>query len=311
MNPSNTSALLSLGETLRHANYRFITVTPATHRRINGRVGNERAGDLRGVFGWSRPFDTALLAPETLALMREAGVLIDDGDLLRSAIRVSTLDDMLLMHSAWPTRADDAVFFGPDTYRFIGALHRAFAWLGASPARALDIGCGTGAGALTIARTFSHAAVIGADVNPKALDLATVNTRLAGLYNVTLLQSDLFDGVEGDFDLIVSNPPFVLDPDGRRYRHGGGERGAELSRRIVEEGLARLRPGGSLMLYTGVAMNGANDHFLDAVGPVLEAQCDRWSYEELDPDIFGGQLSEPGYEDVERIAAVWLQAVKR
>jgi SAM-dependent methyltransferase len=310
MNPSNTSALLSLGESLRHSNYRFTTVTPSTHRRINGRPGNERARDLRDVFGWSRPFDTALLEPETLALMREAGVLVDEGDLLHSSIRVSTLDDMLLMHSAWPTRADDAVFFGPDTYRFISALQRAFAWLDASPVRALDVGCGTGAGALTIARTFSHAAVTGIDINPKALNLATVNASLARVHNVTLYQSDLFDDVEGDFDLIVSNPPFVLDPDARQYRHGGGERGAEISRRIVEEGLTRLRPGGSLMLYTGVAISGGNDHFLNAVRPALETQCNRWSYEELDPDIFGGQLGEPGYEEVERIAAVWLQAIK-
>ena len=64
------------------------------------------------------------------------------------------------------------------------------------------------------------------------------------------------------------------------------------------------------MLYTGVAVSGANDHFLDAVRPALETQCNRWSSEELDPDIFGGQLGEPGYEEVERIAAVWLQAIK-
>jgi len=171
---------------LRYSNYRFTPVTPATHRRINGRPGNELARDLRDVFGWSRPFDTALLEPKALALMREAGVLVDEGDLLHSSIRVLTLDDMLLMHSAWPTHADDAVFFGPDTYRFISALQRAFAWLDASPVRALDVGCGTGADALTIARTFSHAAVIGIDVNPKVLELATVNARLAGLHNVTL-----------------------------------------------------------------------------------------------------------------------------
>lgn len=311
MNPVKASALFFLGDTLRQAGYRFITVTPATHRRINGRPGNERATDLRGVFGWSRPFDASLLAPELLAAMRDAGVLADAGELLRSTVRVSTLDDMLLLHSAWPVRDDDAVFFGPDTYRFIGALERAFAWLDTSPARALDIGCGTGAGALTVARTFPHAAVVGADVNLRALELAAVNVRLADTHNVTLCQSDLFADIEGDFDLIVSNPPFVLDPQSRTYRHGGGERGAELSRRIVEEGLARLRPGGSLMLYTGVAVSGPTDHFLETVRPVLEAQCERWQYEELDPDIFGGQLGEPGYEDVERIAAVWLQAVKR
>jgi methylase of polypeptide subunit release factors len=311
MNPSNANALLALGTALRQAGYRFMTVTPSTHRRINNRPGNERAHELRGVFGWSRPFDRALLPASVLALMADAGVLEETEDGLRSLVRVATLDDMLLFHSAWPTRDDDSVFFGPDSYRFVTAMRRGFAFVGAGPVRAVDIGCGGGAGALTIARAFPHAEVIGADVNQKALELAMVNGRLNGASNFALARSDLFDGLQGDFDLVVSNPPFVVDPDARRYRHGGGERGAELSRRIVEQSLGRLRRGGSLMLYTGVALSGPGDHFLDSLRPTLAAQCDTWTYEELDPDIFGGQLGEPGYEDVERIAAVWLHAVKR
>lgn len=311
MTPSNATALLELGRSLRRAGYHFMTVTPSTHRRINARPGNERAQDLRGVFGWSRPFGPGVVRDQLLDLMRAAGVLAGEGEALRSTVRLSTLNDMLLFHSAWPTRDEDAVFLGPDTYRFAHALRRGFSWVGAGPVRALDIGCGGGAGALTIARAFPHADVIGADINRKALQLAEVNCHLAGVDNVRLCDSDLYAGVEGDFDLIVSNPPFVADPDARRYRDGGGARGAELSRRIVEEGMDRLRPGGSLMLYTGVALSGPSDHFLESVRSTLEAQCDTWTYEELDPDIFGGQLGEPGYEDVERIAAVWLHAVKR
>jgi SAM-dependent methyltransferase len=240
MNPSNANALLALGTALRQAGYRFMTVTPSTHRRINNRPGNERAHDLRGVFGWSRPFGRELLPASVLQLMVDAGVLEETGDGLRSLVRASTLDDMLLFHSAWPTRDDDAVFFGPDTYRFVNAMRRGFAFVGAGPERAVDIGCGGGAGALTIARTFPHAEVIGADINPKALELAMVNARLNGASNLALAQCDLFDGLQGDFDLVVSNPPFVVDPDARRYRHGGGELGAELSRRIAEQGLGRL-----------------------------------------------------------------------
>ena len=313
MTPFQANALLTLGTTLRQAGYRFMTVTPSTHRRINGRPGNEQARDLRDVFGWSRPFSAAVLPPGMLELMTSAGVLAGEGDALRSTVRASTLDDLLLFHSAFPTHDDDAVFFGPDTYRFIGAMQRAFVAdeAGPAPARAIDVGCGGGAGALTIARAFPAADVIGADVNTAALALARVNARLNGAVDVTVCESDLFNGVTGEVDLIVSNPPFVVDPAERRYRHGGGERGAELSRRIVDEGLARLRPGGRLLLYTGVALSGPDDHFLNSIRARLEAECASWSYEELDPDIFGGQLGEPGYEEVERIAAVWLQARKR
>lgn len=311
MNPSHVTALLSLGNSLRQAGYRFMTVTPSTHRRINCRPGNERATDLRGIFGWSRSFAPELLPPRMLALMREAGIVKEEGSLLRSTLRVSTLGGQLLFHSAYPTSEDDAVFFGPDTYRFVGTMERAFPWLGSGPTRAVDIGCGGGAAAITIAHKFPHAEVIGTDVNEKALALSAVNGRLARTANLALRRSDLFDGLEGDFDLIVSNPPYILDQDERPYRHGGGERGAEISRRIVEQGLERLRPGGSLMLYTGVALSGPDDHFLDSVRTLLDRTCGNWHYEELDPDIFGGQLGEPGYEEVERIAAVWLHAVKR
>ena len=311
MTTPHSHALLALGRYLRAQDYRFITVTPATHRRINRRPGNERSADLRGIFGWSRPFADSDVAPELLALMREAGILVSEGSLLRSTLRASTLGEMLVFHSAYPTSDDDAVFFGPDTYRFVGTMERAFPWLGSGPVRAIDLCCGGGAGALAIARAFPHADVMATDINTRALALTVVNTQLAGVHNLTACRSDMFNEVEGDFDLVVSNPPFILDPSELPYRHGGGMRGAALSVRIVKESLARLRPGGCLMLYTGVAIAGPADDFLETIRPELDALCDHWKYDELDPDIFGGQLGEAGYEDVERIAAVWLHAIRR
>jgi hypothetical protein len=109
----------------------------------------------------------------------------------------------------------------------------------------------------------------------------------------------------------MSNPPFILDPDELPYRHGGGEHGAQLSIDIVRTALERLNPGGSLLLYTGIAIVDGEDRFLAAVRGMLDEACANWHYEELDPDIFGGQLGCEGYENVERIAAVWLHAVKR
>ena len=308
---TNPDALLALGCALQRSAYRFTTVTPATHRRLNGRPGNETAADLRGVFGWSRPFRAGLLDPGMLAAMRAAGVVAEQGELLRSTVRASTIGDLLFFHSAFPTDDDDAVFFGPDTYRFVGALQRSLAQLEGAPRRAVEIGCGAAPGAIALARRFPDAQVWAGDINERALALAAVNARLAGTPEICLCRSDLFDGLDGEFDVVLSNPPFILDPDERTYRHGGGELGIGLSIRIVETALARLRPGGSLLLYTGVAMTSADDPFLAAIAPRLHAACSHWSYEELDPDIFGGQLGEPGYERVERIAAVWLNAVRR
>jgi methylase of polypeptide subunit release factors len=231
----------------------------------------------------------------------------DDG--LRATVRVSSLGDRLYFHSAYPTDDDDAVFFGPDTSRFVSAIARhAFT---RPPARIVDVGSGAGPAAIELALRFPSAKVIAADVNESALRLCAVNTRLAGASNVSTCHSSLLASVPGQFDLIVSNPPYIADTDSRAYRDGGGMHGAELSMRLVEEALPRLQPGGELLLYTGIAMTGPDDRFRAAVRDSLDRCCANWQYEELDPDIFGEQLTARAYEDVERIAAVWLVAEAR
>ena len=179
------------------------------------------------------------------------------------------------------------------------------------PRRAVDIGAGSGPGAIEVAARFPDAESIAADINERALVLAGVNARLAGTNNVQARHSDLLKDLDGEFDLVLSNPPYILDPDKLRYRHGGDMRGAGLSLQIVESALDRLAAGGTLLLYTGIAIVDGRDEFLEAIRPQLDSACASWRYEELDPDIFGGQLDCAGYEEVERIAAVWLHAVKR
>ena len=306
----DSDALYELGRALQRAGYQFTTVTPATHRRVNGRDGNERARDLRGIFGWSRPFAPDAVPDGILALMRRAGVVREAEDGLCATVRASTIGARLYFHSAFPTRDENAVFFGPDTYRYIAALKRALDSM-TPPQRAVDIGAGSGAGAIEVACRFPDCAAVGADINDYALELAAVNARLAGAAKVQTSHSDLLKDLDGGFDLVLSNPPYILDPRQLRYRHGGDMRGAGLSVAIVEAALERLNPGGTLLLYTGIAIVDGRDAFLETVRPKLDAGCGAWTYEELDPDIFGGQLDCEGYEEVERIAAVWLRATLR
>jgi SAM-dependent methyltransferase len=317
LNLRTPSALLSLGRLLRDRDYHFVTVTPATHRRINRRAENAWGHGLRDVLGWSRPYREGVLPAEIDSLLAEAGLREDAGQDseagYRACIRASTIGRQLYFHSAWPTDGDDAVFFGPDTYRYVAALKRALAseLLRRPIRRAVDIGCGAGPGAIELALRCPDATVYGADINQDALTLTAINAELNGADRVIPCRSNLLDGVDGHFDVVMSNPPYILDADELPYRHGGGEHGAGVSLQIVKSGLARLQPGGSLLLYTGVAIAGGLDRFLDNIRPLLDDACDEWLYEELDPDIFGGQLECEGYEDVERIAAVWLHAVKR
>jgi methylase of polypeptide subunit release factors len=317
LNLRSPSALAALGRHLLGQGYRFTTVTPATHRRVNRRPENAWARELRGVLGWSRPYREGVLPEEIEARLLEAGLREDveqDGIAgWRARVRASTIGRQLYFHSAWPTDDDDAVFFGPDTYRYVAALRRALAskLLRRPVRRAVDIGCGAGPGAIELALCCPDATVYGADINEDALALTEVNAELNGAARLIPCRSNLLDGVDGHFDLAMSNPPYIVDQDELPYRHGGGEHGAALSIQIVKTGLARLHPGGSLLLYTGVAIVDGADRFLAAIRPLLDAACEEWRYEELDPDIFGSQLDCEGYEQVERIAAVWLHAVKR
>ena len=303
-------ALLQLGQRLRADGYRFTCVTPATHARVNGREGTAQARTLRDVFGWSRPFAPGLLSADQLQLLERAQVLVPRGELLASTVRWSSLDELLLVHSAFPTDASDAVFFGPDSYRFAQVIQDHLQHNPMQVEHAVDIGCGSGVGALLIARAAQHAQVSAVDINPMALRYTAINAALAGVSNLSVEPSDLLGGITGTFDLIVANPPYMLDRSARTYRHGGGALGAELSLRIVEQACERLSRHGSLLLYTGVAIVEGRDALLEAIRLRLAGPEWSWVYREIDPDVFGEQLGEPGYQQVERIAAVALTVTR-
>lgn len=303
-------ALLALGAALRARKYQFTTVTPATQSRVLARPFAPEQSTLRDIFGWSRPFTAAAIDDELLACMRAAGVLEEQDGLLRSTVRMSTLAGEWLFHSAYPTTQADAVFFGPDTCRFVRAMEQTPAPAADPVRRIVDIGCGSGVGAITLARRFPQAEVLAVDINDRALALADVNIHLAGVENASAHHSNLLTQVDGLFDLIVANPPYLLDAAERAYRHGGGKLGAGLSLQIVQAAIVRLAHGGALWLYAGVAMEDGEDAFLRQATAMLEEAGLRWTYEEIDPDVFGEELETPAYAGVERIAAVWLVASK-
>jgi methylase of polypeptide subunit release factors len=302
-------ALVSLGRWLQASGYRFTTVTPATHARVAARWNDQPARHVRDVFGWSRPFVSGLLPAQVIDWLRDGELLQPQQGLLRSAVRFSSLGGQLYSHSAHPTSAADAVFFGPDSYRFAALIE---AELAHEPlrggARIVDVGCGAGPGGMAAALCAEFAApqLLLADINPQALVHARANAVLAGIDNASFVQSDLYAATTGEFDLVVANPPYLVDASSRTYRHGGGALGGALSERIVAEGLPRLAPGGRLLLYTGAAMVDGADPLFDALHPVLQRHGWPFSYRELDPDVFGEELDAPAYREAERIAAVGL-----
>ncbi|KQS85228.1 SAM-dependent methyltransferase [Methylobacterium sp. Leaf361] len=308
--PADEEAVLALARALRETGYTFTTVTPATHAHVNARPRHAEARSLRDVFGWSRPFRADLVPEPILRLMRAAGAVLEDGPLLRPTLRVSSLDGELFAHSAYPPSAADAVFFGPDTARFAAAVIAHLEARSRPVRRAVDIGCGSGAGGICVAKRAPGAEVVLVDINPAAMRAARVNARLAGTDGVDVRRSDLLRDVEGPFDLIVSNPPFMIDTAERAYRHGGGPLGAGLPLAVAEQAAGRLAPGGSLVLFTGAAIVDGADPFRDAVADLCDRAGLDWTYREFDPDAYGEELATPAYDAVERLALVVLTATR-
>ncbi len=116
--------------------------------------------------------------------------------------------------------------------------------------RALDLGTGCGVQTLHLAR---HAAqVVGTDLNPRALELADLTTRLNQV-SAELRLGSLYEPVRGElFDLITTNPPYVMSPprtDGERLTYREGDRPADgLVEHVVRHGVDHLADGGTLQV---------------------------------------------------------------
>jgi release factor glutamine methyltransferase len=132
----------------------------------------------------------------------------------------------------------------------------------------LDVGTGSGVIALSLAAKFPAAEILAVDISDDALALAQENAarlNLAG--RVRFLKSSLLESVEGTFDLIVANLPYISTQDrhtlSREVLHDpevavfASGRGDELIRELIAQGPSRLRPGGMLALEIGMGQSEA------------------------------------------------------
>jgi len=142
----------------------------------------------------------------------------------------------------------------------------------ASVERVLDVATGSGCLAVAIANNFPGAEVVASDVSKGALEVASINVDgLSVREQVTLVESDLFENIEGVFDLIVSNPPYVgsksyqaLPPE---YHHEpdlaliAGHNGLDFIARILHDSPPFLKDNGILVLEMGEVAEEAEKTF--------------------------------------------------
>jgi len=138
-----------------------------------------------------------------------------------------------------------------------------------TPASVLDLGTGSGAIALALAKAWPETAVTAVDRSREALELARENATVAGLdRRVNFLESDWFAALPAGarYDVIVANPPYLSEeemaetqPEVREHEpkgalSAGPDSGADL-RRIMSEAARWLAPGGLLALETGIGQH--------------------------------------------------------
>lgn len=165
-----------------------------------------------------------------------------------------------------------------DTERSVDSILR----LSPKAKRILEIGTGSGCVAIALGRLFPDAEIWAADISEDALDVAKKNRNMHGAFNVNLIRSDLFSAIEGTYDVIYSNPPYISADEMRELDESvalyephlaleGGEDGLDFYRKIVEDAPRFLNPGGYLVFEIGAKQRKdieklLKDHDFSAIG---------------------------------------------
>lgn len=238
----------------------------------------------------------AVEAALDVATLVAAGILVPDGDLMRAAVDIRPygspddgasgylVSDLMpgLDSTTTPTRPDYVLGASP------ASLTLAQLTMREPVASALDLGTGCGVQALHLARHCDR--VVATDLNPRAVDLAQLTAGLSGA-SVDFRTGSLFEPVAGErFDLIVSNPPYVMSPpsaDGERLTYREGSFHADgLVEAIVRRAPEHLAPGGSLQLLTNWAVVEGQPWEDRLRGWVEGTGCDCWVIERERLDRF-------------------------
>lgn len=183
----------------------------------------------------------AALTPLTLDVAEEMGLVRREGALVRAGVRLVPYAGFIFATSLAPeSRAVDR--------DHVMGITRSTLTLANLTVRhpvelALDLGCGTGVQALLASRHATR--VVATDVNQVACRVTAFNARLNRADNVDVRQGSYFEPVSDmRFDLVVTNPPFVISPDNRFLYRDGGVEGDEVSREVLQGVARHLRPGG-------------------------------------------------------------------
>ncbi|MFE9567489.1 methyltransferase [Streptomyces sp. NPDC006692] len=157
---------------------------------------------------------------------------------------------------------------------------------------ALDLGTGSGIQALHAAQHATR--VTATDLNPRALDFTRLTLALSGAPEAELKTGSLYEPVGDEtYDLIVSNPPFVISPGARLTYRDGAMGGDDLCRTLVQQAGERLNPGGYAQFLANW-QHVEGEEWQDRLRSWVPRGCDAW-------------IVQREVQDVTQYAELWLR----
>jgi predicted RNA methylase len=210
------------------------------------------------------------LAPADWA---ELGLVEIGADLVHRAVGMRPSRGLIIAHDCTlpdgSQRHDHVLGLSGSTLTFASAMIQ-------PPSRyTLDLGTGSGYLALLAARHNQR--VLATDRNPRAVNMTRFNALLNGLANVEAAAGDLFEPVgEKRFDVIVSNPPFVVSPEDEIMFRDSGMKGDEICERIVRAAPAHLAEGGYAQFLCNWVRLAGQDWRARLTDWISGSGCDAW-----------------------------------
>jgi len=176
---------------------------------------------------------------------------------------------------------------------------------------ALDLGTGGGIQAFLAVRHADR--VTGTDTNPRALNFAEFNAKLNGINGIEWRQGSLYEPVsEQQFDLIVSNPPFVISPESRYIFRDTNLPGDAISEQVVLGASQRLSEGGFACILFNWHHQGEDDWDMRPRKWVSDTSCDGWliCFKSADPLTYAADWLQTSAEqksaDYRRCLDEWM-----
>jgi release factor glutamine methyltransferase len=166
----------------------------------------------------------------------------------------------------------------PDTEIIVEEALNICRKIDSSEIKILDIGTGSGAIALALASEITGAKVVATDISPAALNLAQKNATALGLKEkIYFQQGDLFEPVDGIFDIIVCNPPYISAQDYEKLPAGvkdyepqdallAGKSGLEFYEKLIYQAAGFLQKNGWLLLEIGAKQETGVRGIMEAAG---------------------------------------------